>query len=347
MVTIKDVARDAGVSVGTVSNVLNGGRVSEARRKLVEASIEKLGYQVNTLAKGMRMQKTDYVVVILPNLINPYFALLLDALESELSAVGKQVLLCLSGDDAEREVAFMDMAKQNKVDGIIGVTYSKVEEERIENMAFVSIDRHYKSHIPCVAGDNWQGGWLAAENLHKRGSTNLLCFMTMSSVDSEVRKRRVGFTEYCMEHDLSCNSVEMSEKQIVSVYESYGSRKLIHNMLRAYISPSMGEHSMGEHSIDGIFTSSDHLATIVREELEEMGKRVPEDIQIIGYDGLQFLNQGKPIVSSIAQPLHEIAKQAVKSLTDMIENGKAEDVTNIPVTFHEGSTTKPLETISE
>ena len=83
MVTIKDVARDAGVSVGTVSNVLNGGRVSEARRKLVEASIEKLGYQVNTLAKGMRMQKTDYVVVILPNLINPYFALLLDALESE------------------------------------------------------------------------------------------------------------------------------------------------------------------------------------------------------------------------------------------------------------------------
>ena len=85
----------------------------------------------------------------------------------------------------------------------------------------------------------------------------------------------------------------------------------------------------------------------LKKELEEMGKRVPEDIQIIGYDGLQFLNQGKPIVSSIAQPLHEIAKQAVKSLTDMIENGKAEDVTNIPVTFHEGSTTKPLETISE
>lgn len=166
--------------------------------------------------------------------------------------------------------------------------------------------------------------------------------MTMSSVDSEVRKRRVGFTEYCMEHDLSCNSVEMSEKQIVSVYESYGSRKLINNMLRAYISPSMGEHS-----IDGIFTSSDHLAMIVQEELEEMGKRVPEDIQIIGYDGLQFLNQGKPIVSSICQPVHKIAKQAVKSLTDMIENGKAEDVTNIPVMFHEGPTTKPLETISE
>lgn len=163
--------------------------------------------------------------------------------------------------------------------------------------------------------------------------------MTMSSVDSEVRKRRVGFTEYCMEHDLSCNSVEMSEKQIVSVYESYGSRKLIHNMLRAYISPSMGEHS-----IDGIFTSSDHLAMIVQEELEEMGKRVPEDIQIIGYDGLQFLNQGKPIVSSIAQPVHEIAKEAVRCLNELIANGKTEENTKIPVSFQEGPTTKTLVT---
>ena len=148
MVTIKDVARDAGVSVGTVSNVLNGGRVSEARRKLVEASIEKLGYQVNTLAKGMRMQKTDYVVVILPNLINPYFALLLDALESELSAVGKQVLLCLSGDDAEREVAFMDMAKQNKVDGIIGVTYSKKKNGSKTWLLFLStVTTNHTSHV--------------------------------------------------------------------------------------------------------------------------------------------------------------------------------------------------------
>ena len=133
--------------------------------------------------------------------------------------------------------------------------------------------------------------------------------------------------------------VEMSEKQIVSVYESYGSRKLIHNMLRAYISPSMGEHS-----IDGIFTSSDHLAMIVQEELEEMGKRVPEDIQIIGYDGLQFLNQGKPIVSSIAQPVHEIAKEAVRCLNELIANGKTEGNTKIPVSFQEGPTTKTLVT---
>ena len=168
---------------------------------------------MNTLAKGMRMQKTDYGCHSAES-DQSVFCTLLDALESELSAVGKQVLLCLSGDDAEREVAFMDMAKQNKVDGIIGVTYSKVEEERIGKHGFCFHRPSLQITHPMWQGDNWQGGWLAAENLHKRGSTNLLCFMTMSSVDSEVRKRRVGFTEYCMEHDLSCNSVEMSENRL-------------------------------------------------------------------------------------------------------------------------------------
>ena len=82
----------------------------------------------------------------------------------------------------------------------------------------------------------------------------------------------------------------------------------------------------------------------LKKELEEMGKRVPEDIQIIGYDGLQFLNQGKPIVSSIAQPVHEIAKEAVRCLNELIANGKTEGNTKIPVSFQEGPTTKPLVT---
>ena len=82
----------------------------------------------------------------------------------------------------------------------------------------------------------------------------------------------------------------------------------------------------------------------LKKELEEMGKRVPEDIQIIGYDGLQFLNQGKPIVSSIAQPVHEIAKEAVRCLNELIANGKTEGNTKIPVSFQEGPTTKTLVT---
>lgn len=128
MATIKDVAMDAGVSVGTVSNVINGGKVSEERRQRVERSIQKLGYQVNGIARKMRTQRTDYVVVILPNIINPFYSLLLQGLEHALSAYDKQPLLCISDGEKEKEIKYIEMARANKVDGIIGVTFSDVED---------------------------------------------------------------------------------------------------------------------------------------------------------------------------------------------------------------------------
>lgn len=335
MVTIKDVARDAGVSVGTVSNVLNGGKVSEERRQLVEASIKKLGYQVNTLAKGMRMQKTNYVVVILPNIINPFFAVLLEHLENALFRERKQTILCLSGDNEQREEKFIEMAKGNKIDGIIGITYSKIDKYLPESMAFVSIDRRFRSDIPCVSCDNRMGGWLAAENLHRRGAKNLLCFQTINSLDSEVRKRRKGFEEYCTEHELTYSCTEFSEKQVTSLYSSFGSRRMIRDVLRAYIN-----HSDKDNPIDGIFTSSDHLAVVVCEELREMGKRVPEDVQVVGFDGLRVLNQADLFVSSIEQPVKEMAECSVKCLMQLLACGKAEDVTDLKVKFVEGGTTK-------
>ena len=208
MATIKDVARDAGVSVGTVSNVLNGGKVSAERRHQVEASIKKLDYQVNTLAKGMRMQKTDYVVVILPNLINPYFSVLLQHLENALSREGNQTILCLSGDDEQREEKFVEMAKANKIDGIIGITYSKIDKYLTSDMPFVSIDRRFGAGIPCVSSDNRMGGWLAAENLYRRGARSLLCFQMVNSLGCEVRKRRKGFEEFCMEHEVTYSCLD-------------------------------------------------------------------------------------------------------------------------------------------
>ena len=109
MATIKDVAMDAGVSVGTVSNVINGGNVSEERRQRVEQPIQKLGYQVNGIARKMRTQRTDYVVVILPDITNPFYSLLLQGLEHALSAYDKQPLLCISDGEKEKEIKYIEM----------------------------------------------------------------------------------------------------------------------------------------------------------------------------------------------------------------------------------------------
>ncbi len=333
MVTIKDVARDAGVSVGTVSNVINGARVGEEKRVLVERSIRKLGYEVNPLARGLKTQKTDYVVVILPELENPFFSMILSSLEKALSAKGKQMVLCISDGDENKEEKFINLAKRNKIDGIIGITYSNIDKYLTDSMAFVSIDRHFCSDIPYVSSDNLNGGRLAAEHLHLGGSKNLLFFQTISSLDSEAHKRKNGFEEYCMEYGISYSCVEFSEKQVSSIYTSFGSRNLIRNVLNAYINTN----------VDGIFASSDHLAIVIGEELTKMGKRIPEDIQLIGFDGLQLLNCGRPLISSIEQPVSMIAETCVDLLMKILNHEEVHSITNLPVRFVDGGTTRKFE----
>lgn len=337
MVTIKDVAQDAGVSVGTVSNVLNGGRVGEERRRRVEESIDRLGYQVNSLARGLRTQRTNYVVVILPNISNPFYSMLLQDLERELVLAGKNPLLCISEGNPEKEIRYLKMAKNNKVDGIIGVSFSDVEEYVDESMAFVSIERHFPQRIPCVACDNFLGGQLAAENLVRRGATELLFLQTIMSVESEVSRRRDGFEEYCITHGISNGSVTFSENQVSSVFSSFSSRGVIHNVLKVH----MEEMSNGRRP-NGIFAGTDHLAVVVMEELRAMGYRVPEDVQVIGYDGLRVLNSGALYVSSIYQDTGLIAKTSVDCLVRLLNGEQVESVRNLPVRFMDGGTTLAL-----
>lgn len=336
MVTIKDVAQDAGVSVGTVSNVINGGNVSEERRSRVEASIQKLGYQVNGLARGMRTQRTGYVVVMLPNITNPFYNMLLRDLEKALTGIGKQLVLCISDGDHKKEIKYIEMAKYNKVDGVIGVTFSNVEKYIEDSSAYVSIERCLPG-VPCVSCDNYGGGWMAADSLIRRGAKNLLFFQTISSVENEVRKRQYGFEACCEANDVAYGSVSFSEQQVPSIYSSFSARNLINSVLRAH----MENHGKGARP-DGIFAGTDHLAVVIMEELRGMGLRVPENVQVIGYDGLKMLNTGRQLVSSIYQDTELIAKTSVDCLERLLNGEKVDNIINLPVTFIEGGSTLPL-----
>lgn len=336
MVTIKDVAQDAGVSVGTVSNVLNGGNVSAKPRLLVEGSINRLGYQVNPLARGIRVQRTNQIAVILPNVTNLLFGMFLEELEHLLSLAGKRVLLCLSDNDVKKEAEYFRMAGSGGADGIIGVTYSNVEEYVTEHLPFVSFERRFPAGIPCVSSDNYRGGRMAAENLVRRGAKNLLFFQMISSRDNEVRRRRTGFEEYCSEYGIPYSCVEFSEQQVQSIYSAYSSRSLIRDVLKAYV------NGKPDRKIDGIFAGSDHVALTIVEELRALGNRVPEDVQVIGYDGLRFMNQGPYLVSSIRQDMHLAAGACVDRLMRMLDGEQVPSCTDLEVTFVEGGTTLPL-----
>ncbi len=331
MVTIKDVAKDAGVSVGTVSKVLNNIYVTEVNKVKVEEAIKKLGYHVNTYARGLKTQRTYTIAIIVPDLICPFFALLVNYVEQALSEMNYKLLICNSQCKKEKEIAYINMAKQNKVDGLISVTYSNSDEYLRDDLPIISIDRHFKSKVCCVSSDNYQGGRLAAEKLIETGSRNIVYIRSGSKISGETLKRGSGFIDACEKTGVHYRCLEFGEDTTI---EKDGETK---NKICRYLEQCMDN---GSFLYDGIFASSDSLGQIIIEKLQEMGLKIPEDVQVIGYDGLRALNVGNYQLSSIAQPVQDIAVTCVDNLMKLINKEPVEGLTILPVFFVDGGTTK-------
>ena len=335
MATIKDVAKDAGVSLGTVSKVINGIHVSDEYRQRVEASIKKLHYQLNPNAHGLKAQQTNDILVIVPTLQNALFPPMIDTIEKELNKRGKRMLICISRNDSSKIDSYISMAANSRVDGIFGVTYSKIADPEKLNIPMVAFDRHFGGKIPCISCDNEAGGYLAAKTLYEKGCRSILCFWAGTDYESEPTKRIAGFNRFCNETGVSHNVLSFMNYNMADtgfMYPSKSYKKLIHS----YLTPSDGDQIF---PYDGIFASSDHLAHLICDELKKMGLDVPKDVQVIGFDGMPDFITGEPIVSSIKQPIDKIAKTGIEMLLKMIKGQEVSSVTDLPVTFVDGGTT--------
>ena len=320
--TMKDVSRLAGVSLGTVSKVFNGIPVGDEYKAKVEAAAKALGYQVNVYARGLRASKTNTVAVILPNVINPFYSNMADYCCKRLSEKGYRMILATTSYDPDTEQTCVDMVQQNKVDGIIAITYNPSLEVN-EDIPFVIIDRKFNANIPCVSSDNYTGGQLAAEKLIEKGCENLLFIGISSHVPGEADKRSVGFENYCNSHDVKCT--------VHRVWDEDGIDEIF-----SFIDKAI---SGGKFEYDGMFCATDALAIQVIDRLTEKGISVPNDVQIIGYDGIKVFGLDKYPCSTIEQPLEQMATTAVDILlSDKDKNHPA--LICLPVKYQEGGTTK-------
>lgn len=319
--TMKDVAREAGVALGTVSRVFNGQTVGEDYRKKVEEAAQRLGYQVNPYARAMKTNKTNVVAVILPENINPHFTALVQQLNAALTRRNYRMMLFLTDSHHEREDECIRMVRQNKVDGIIGLTYSMVEVH--EDIPFVSIDRYFGPNVPCVAADNYGGGRMAAEKLAALGCKRLAFFHRGSNIPGEVDKRRDGFANGCSLMRIPCD--------IVSVFNDANSE-----IFREYFQAHIRD---GKPDFDGIFCSTDYLATQICFLAKEFGLRVPEDIQIIGFDGVRRFDTGEYYCSTIIQPADKIAETCVEILLRP-DRENIPALTCLPVSYGKSWTTR-------
>ena len=327
MATIKDVASDAGVAVGTVSKVLNGHYVSPENKRKVEESIERLGYQMNYYARGLKTSYTYTVAVIIPDILNPFFARLVCAAEQELYKSGYRMFLCQSQSDPEKDSYYLRLARQNKVDGIMGIIFNETELSLAGDIPVVMIDRHLQHKVCCVSSDNFHGGELAAKRLIDGGCQKLLFIRSGSHLSSETLTRGEGFASMCREKKTAYEMLDSGDD----------TGAIDDGTIRNYLKERIID---GKASFDGIYTSTDNLALIVLDLLSHLHIRVPEDVQLIGHDGLRQMNRGPYLVSSIAQPIEEMARAAVNNLLKLIRKEPAREMTMLPVEFVEGGTTR-------
>ena len=325
--TMKDVAAEAGVALGTVSKVVNGLPVGDSYRIRVEDAIKKLNYQVNSYAQGLKANKTHTVALLIPNTSQPFYASLVHQINLSLLKRKYRMLLCSTDYDSDLEQEYITMALQNKVDGIIGLTYNPnlVIEERTP---FVAIDRSMGPKIPCIASDNFAGGQLAAEKLADLGCKNVAFLRTGSSLTNDPNKRKAGFENGCLSRGLQYEMKILNDEEPFEEFERF-----------------LEEHIYkGKLSFDGIFCVTDSLAYSILKTLRRLNQRVPEDVQVIGFDGIRYFGNKDYVCSTIVQPVAEIAEMCVELLLQ--ENIPAKPpLVCLPVSYAYGGTT--LDAIEE
>ena len=311
MSTLKDVAERAGVTVTTVSRVINNrGYISEKTRQKVYDVMKEIGYQPNEVARSLSKQHTSTIGVIVPHIVHPYFAKLLSNIESAAAAENYKMIVCNSKEERSNERKYVEMFKSNQVAGIILCSGTVSANEFLNlNIPIVTIecdDALGDCNIQC---DNYMGGVLATEHLAKCGCKEIVHFSGVERQVMPADRRCVGFREVCGKYGIRHHEIETSEA-------SYSVMEYLENIkqtLQTY------------PEIDGIFASSDLIAAQLLQVCHKLSIDVPSQMKIVGFDDVNIASLTTPPITTIHQPIKEMAKMAVELL---VRSGNGELVPN-------------------
>ena len=323
MATMKDVAQRAGVGVGTVSRVINRvPGVKESTLIKVNQAIKELNYIPDEYARGLKTKSSRTIALILPSVWYPFFSEFAYYVEKRLGKENYKLLLCNSNDNPTEEAKYIKMLKQNKIDAIIAITYSDIEQYIYSNIPFVSLDRYFDKKVSYVTSDNYEGGKLAARKLLEHGARSLAYVGSHSKYPNGTMLRRAGFRDYLKNIGIDYKEIFLQEPV---------------NDFTPYILEMLKVHP----KIDGIFCHTDSLLLKLRKILNQYGYRFPEDIQLIGFDGMNLSSDLPLGISTIAQPVEQLANGAVDLVLRKIADPSLKNEAKMyPVRYVDGNTTK-------
>lgn len=312
MATITDVAREANVSVATVSRVLNNqNSVTPETSKRVYRAIEKLSFEPNMSARNLRRNETRVILIVAPNITNPYYAHILTGIGDAASESKYSALIYNTAGDEASERAGLDMLKKRRADGAILLATEKnstlIEEYALKYPIVQCSEYILNQDLPRVSIDNYKAATDIMEYIislgHKRIATISSCNNYISTA-----LRLQGYKDV-----LNVHGLEVRQEYIALANADYSFRSgkaAAFKLLEQKDRPT------------AIFCISDILALGAITAAKELGIRVPEDLTVIGFDDVDDTTMFHPYITTIAQPCYELGKESFRILHACMNNGE-------------------------
>lgn len=309
VVTIRDVAKEAGVSVATVSRIINNkGAASTETIAHVKNVIEQMKYKPNLLAKSLSNQKSDIIALLVPTLNNPFFPELVKEIENAANRMGYHIYLCNSDDERSKVKYYLNYMIDHFVAGAI-INSLHVQDEDLallENNGIrtITIDRASAHHpYSSITVDHVSGAKKAVNHLLSGQQNKKVVFISGPKDEQSAKDRLYGFE----------NAIPRRHEEVdkIIVYGDFG-------MQSGYEAVK----SILEQGVpfDHIFSSNDAMAFGAMHACLEYGLNIPEDIRIVGYDNTKFSFYSNPPLSTVDQKKEEIGKLAINELLRLINN---------------------------
>lgn len=309
--TLEEVAARAGVGRGTVSRVINGSpRVSDATRAAVEAAVAELGYVPNTAARALAANRTDAIALVVPEpetrfFAEPYFSDMLRGVGAAISDTEMQLLLIFAGSDRERRRLAQYLAA-HRVDGVLLVSVHADDPlpdllAQLEIPAVISGPRSAAETLTSVDSDNYGGGRQAAEHLLSRGRRKVAHIT--GRLDVYGAQRRVDGYREALEaagHEVDEALIEPGD------FTEEGGRRAMTRLLSRC------------PDLDAVFAGSDVTAAGARQVLREQGRRIPDDVALVGYDDSAIARHMDPPLTSVRQPIVEMGRAMIDLLLEEV-----------------------------
>jgi LacI family transcriptional regulator len=313
-ITIYDVAREANVSMATVSRVVNGNpNVKPSTRKKVLATIDRLGYRPNAVARGLASKKTTTVGAIIPDISDIFFAELARGIEDIATMYKYNVILSNSDQNKEKELQLINTMLEKQVDGIVfmgaTITEEHIQQFNTSSVPIVLAATHDSSNeIPSVNIDYEHAAYEAAKYLLDLGNTKT-AFVTGKEKSSADELKYEGYKKALKEA-----SIEVNEDYVVRGDYSYNSGIEAVQQLSKRTEPPTA-----------IFAASDEIALGVIHGAQDMGYEVPGDVQVYGFDNTRLSTMVRPTLSTVVQPMYDIGAVAMRLLTKFMNKEEVEE----------------------